>query len=858
MGTVETRSSETPYGCSSPSPENDKNELREALCALKYGTPENGSQGFGPLVVEVAKSRVFETKFSVHNDFVGREIEEDDCQGLADSEMNGVSSLLKMRGSSFFGVGMEGGRRKDLKKSEDEDDQYGRFFTMDVPVVETSENKDLEIEDLGNECYEFSVGDFVWGKIKSHPWWPGRIYDHTDASDFALKLRQKNRLLVAYFGDGTFAWCHPSQLKPFEKNFEDMVMQTGSRTFVNAVQEAVDEVGRLLNLKMSYSCDAKKTRYEFALPMAKNSGIKEGHLMPENGIERVSNILIEPAELHSRVKQIAEVITVSSILELEVLKARLSAFYRSRGGYELHNYEEPQLIPGLEDSSVDETVVVGNSKGAKEAPFQGPFEEDYCTLPVNPKCGYSQGILGNHWRKQRSIAEILGEDKVVSTKNKEGDASEDVMARKKRKGGEDLMPSKAVQKRKCFLPSNYRKEASAENDGSRGGKENSDKRTLLQLKEKKEAFGNENASSGSKKVTDEGNTKEQNEKGFLSRERKKSKYLSPPFTTPTGGRKKGNIETESLKDSSNAPPSEPITRAFDQLLKSHVPLKCKGEAFQENFSKKLAIELDLPDSSNYRTPDDDKNRIIVPTIIRTPSREFLSKVRYAAINPQTLRDINSLEKLVAFISVYRSSIIHQGSYYKRYSKHQPGKKRKKPESVLGMLTKDQNQTDHISSRNDDSELRKRRRKETTSGVPEEKHSAKSKTRKKGTDEAAAAALLVSFGPGSSLPSKYDLVTVFSKFGALNESETAMFSSNYTAQVSFLKASDAEKAMNHSQNMSPFGSSQVSFRLQYLSAGSKSVEHGKKSKSEASKLNYIKQKLLGMTTMLEGEMVSHLI
>lgn len=852
MGTVETRSSKTPSGCSSPSPENDKNELREALCALKDGFPENGV-GFS----SHNGSQGFETKVSVHSDFVGREVEDDNCQGLADSEMNGVSSLLKMRGSSFFGVGMEGGRRKDLKKSEDEDededDQYGKKFTMDVPIVETSENKDLEIEDLGNECYEFSVGDFVWGKIKCHPWWPGRIYDHTNASDFALKLRQKNRVLVAYFGDGTFAWCHPSQLKPFEENFEDMVMQSGSRAFVNAVQEAVDEVGRLLNLKMSYCCAAKKTKSEFAPQMAKNSGIKEGHLVPENGIERLSNILIDPAELLSRVKQIAKVIAVTSILELEVLKARLSAFYRSRGGYELPNYVEPQLIPGLEDSSVDETVDVGNSKGAVEAPFQGPFEEAYSTLPASPKSGYSQGISGNHWRKQKSIAEIMGkEDKGVSTKNKEGDASKDVMvSRKKRKGSEDSVPSKPVQKRKCFHPSTHRKVASAENGGSCGGKENSDKSTLLQLKEKKEAFGNENASSESKKVTDEGNTKEENEKGFLSRKRKKSKYLSPPFTTPTRGQRKGKGETESLKASSNAPPSKPITRAFDQqLLKSPVLLKCNGEAFQANSSKKLAIEPDLPNSSNYRTPDDEKNRIIDPTVIQIPSREFLSKVRYAAINPQILMDIHSLQKLVAFTSVYRSSIYRHGSYYKIYSKHQPGRKRKKPESDLGMLTKDQNRTDHISSPNEDSELRKRRWKETTSGVPEEKQSAKSKTPKKGTGEATAA-LVVSFGQGSSLPSKYDLVTVYSKFGALNESETAMFSSNHTAQVSFLKASDAEKALSHSQIMSPFGSSQVSFRLQYLSAGSKSVEHGKKSKSEASKLNYIKQKLLGMTSMLEA-------
>lgn len=25
----------------------------------------------------------------------------------------------------------------------------------------------------------FGVGDLVWGKVMSHPWWPGQIYDES-------------------------------------------------------------------------------------------------------------------------------------------------------------------------------------------------------------------------------------------------------------------------------------------------------------------------------------------------------------------------------------------------------------------------------------------------------------------------------------------------------------------------------------------------------------------------------------------------------------------------------------------------------------------------------------------------------
>lgn len=903
MDTVEARSKD-PSGCSSPSPENDKNELREALCALKNGTSENGvgfsghgNQGFGDSdggSVEVVKSRVFDTKVSDGMGCsVGREME-DGCQGLADSEMNGVSSLLKMRGSgrnlifSYGGesdgsgklsseggsseVGMGGGAR-DWKKSEgeDEDGQNGKTVTADVPNADTSENKDLEMEDLGDEGYGgFSVGDFVWGKIKSHPWWPGRIYDPSDASDFALKLRQKNRLLVAYFGDGTFAWCHPSQLKPFEENFEDMVKQSSSRAFVNSVQEAVNEVGRLMDLKISSSCVANKIRCEFTRPLADNSGVKEGILIPENGIEKLSDVLIDPAELLSRLKQFAKIISIANILELEILKARLSAFYLSRGGYRLPMHEAPQPIPGLEDSVRDKTVNVGPSEGAVEAPVHGPFEEDYSIIPMSPKSGelsLSHEISGNrlnHRVKQKSIAEIMGEDKDVNIKNKDGDATEKVSVRKKRKSSEDTMASKPVQKRKGLFSDTERKAASTENDVS-WGKEISEDGTLAHLKKKKKASGIGNTSSVSKKETDQEKAKGKNEKGSLSRERKKSKYLSPPFTIPIREQRKGEIETESPKVSCKDQVSEPATRASDQNLKTPVPLTLNSEAFQENFSKELAIEQDLPDSSNYRTPEYDENKTIDTTKIQVPSGKVLSEVCYTAISPQTPADIDSLERIVDFIFIYRSSLYRHGSYYKIYKKHKPSKKRKKPESDLRMLQKDK-KSDHISANNDSEPKKRRRKNETSSGLPKEKQSAAAKTGKKGTDKnASGAALFVSFGPGSSLPSKSDLVTLYSKFGALNESETAMFSSDYTASVFFLKASDAEKALRHSQNMNPFGSSEATFRLQYLCAGSKSKSSLTKKKdktpatpsaslspgNDASKLNYIKQKLQGLTSMLEA-------
>ncbi|KAE9612709.1 hypothetical protein Lal_00005953 [Lupinus albus] len=830
MGIVETRS-KVPYEETSSSEEEEnsvqgsevqeKELSEEALGALKeeegdYGVPENGV-GFSSIqnhglgddgVVEVVKSRVSETKVSVPRG--------NDSQGSADCEMNGASSLLKMQASgacTVFPGGDGVSERRDEKKSEEEErDEVcdGKIVSYDVSDMETGEKVDVESEDLSDEGYEFSVGDFVWGKIKSHPWWPGRIYNPSDASDLALKLEQKNRLLVAYFGDGTFAWCHPSQLKPFEENFGDMVKQSSSKGFVNAVQKAVNEVGRLLYLKISHSFVAKKTSSEFAPPMTKNSGIKEGVFVPENGIERFS-VAIEPIELLSQAKRIAKVIASDSILELEILKAQLSAFHLSRGGYKLPSYEDPQPVPGLEDSSMDTTVKVGNS--AVEAPFQGPYGE-LCRSP-----GLS-GNRSNFGRKQKSIAQILGEDKDVT----DGDESDEVIdaivssGRKKRKNSEDYAD---------------RNMPSSENNGR-----------SLRSKRKKEAFGNENISGGSQKETEEEmKTKEQNEKGYVSRERKKSKYLSPPFTSPVTGQWKGDIETEYLEFSNEARESKGMANC--------------GVAFQDSFSDEVAIEWELSDGSNYNKQEDDKKKTIDLTKLHISSVEVLSIAHYAAVNPQSPGESTPLEKTVDFISAFRSSLFLRGSYYKVYNKRRPGRKR----------NTDRNQTDHVSH-NHDSEPRKRRKEKSpgTSTVKDES----------GDENGSAAALFVSFYPVSTLPSKSDLINVYSKFGALNEAETEMFRTNYTARVSFLRTSDAEKALKDSQNSNPFEPSEVTFQLQYHSAGSKTLERDERSKfkpslaaakkkcktppitpsvslswgNEASKLNYIKQKLQGVTSMIE--------
>ena len=88
---------------------------------------------------------------------------------------------------------------------------------------------------------------------------------------------------------------------------------------------------------------------------------------------------------------------MSSVLELQILKAQLSAFYMCRGGYKLPNYHAPLRVSGFEDNTIDESLDKGNRK---ETTFQGPSDEDF-SLPLSRL---------HHRRKHKSIAQIIRED----------------------------------------------------------------------------------------------------------------------------------------------------------------------------------------------------------------------------------------------------------------------------------------------------------------------------------------------------------------------------------------------------------------------------------------------------------------
>lgn len=819
----------------------------------------------------------------------GDGVEKNGGEGAENLTPSGDSSLLivnssgKKAGSS---AKMESTMSKiDVKEGKDLDRKFGNGDDRtsspknegdsDSSMHNIIEEKDGEGDDVGDYEYEYSVGEFVWGKIKHHPWWPGQIYDHSDASDYALKYKQNDRYLVAYFGDGTFAWCYPSQLKPFEENFEHLSKQSNSKKFVNAVQGVLDEVGRLVESKLTCTCVPNEIQIDLARPMAGNAGVKEGVFVPEGSFGKSSKILqFEPAQLHAELKFIAQVVSLSGVLELNVFKSKLSAFYRAKGGYQLPMYHLPRYVAGLEDKTRNGITNNGESDEQVDVPTQVPIEEDLLASPRPPRLDkMRQSSLRNgpsisedklyQRRKQKSIAEIMsGED--VEPKNQSTDLaiegthtskSGSTSRGRKKKVSDEAETHNGSKRRKKLKLLGAPASTDEEDSGDDSGDGRSEKTT------KKGSKSRERKENKNSSVENDGNTieKDTEKEGFSPRERKKSKYLSPPYMNPGRRSFKGEAEPEILTASSSPRVGERMNRAADQIFS-----KCSNQT--QTHEKKL-VETepsnghDISGSSSPETPKHDHKKMVIdPIVTKANADELLSEIRYAASDPLYLRKgPKSVDNIRTFFSTFRSSIYRNGSNYKLFNKRRPGRKRKSidhPEPASDSLAKDPNQT-------------KIKKNEAKSDQPKLKQASErsdmQKTEKGSEGKGSSpAALFLTYGEGVILPSKDELIARYSKFGPVNKLDTDVLHKSSFAQVVFVRGSDAEQALKHS--MSVKADNSINYRLRYLTPGSKireleetprtegtssmSKDGGKEASESSSPLQMIREKLEMMTSMVD--------
>ncbi|KAF3790350.1 hypothetical protein EJ110_NYTH13297 [Nymphaea thermarum] len=116
------------------------------------------------------------------------------------------------------------------------------------------DEQEAMVNDRPLNHHSFQPGDMVWGKVKSHPWWPGHVFCETFASAPVRRIKREGYLLVAFFGDSSYGWFDPDELVPFEQHFAEKSKQTSSRNFMRAVEEAVDEACRRCALGLACFC----------------------------------------------------------------------------------------------------------------------------------------------------------------------------------------------------------------------------------------------------------------------------------------------------------------------------------------------------------------------------------------------------------------------------------------------------------------------------------------------------------------------------------------------------------------------------------------------------------------------------
>ncbi|KAF9590059.1 hypothetical protein IFM89_030371, partial [Coptis chinensis] len=174
---------------------------------------------------------------------------------------------------------------------------------------------------------EFSVTDLVWAKVKSHPWWPGQIIDSSDASDQALKLKKKDKFLVAYFGDSTFSWVEASSLNHFRTHFSVMEKQRKFGAFVTAVDNALDEVYRRAAVGLVCSCVPKEAYANLKYQIIDSAGIREEAIVRDGLNNSQIATSFEPDKLLEYIKVLASNPRGgANRVELQIAQAQLLTF----------------------------------------------------------------------------------------------------------------------------------------------------------------------------------------------------------------------------------------------------------------------------------------------------------------------------------------------------------------------------------------------------------------------------------------------------------------------------------------------------------------------------------------------------
>lgn len=723
---------------------------------------------------------------------------------------------------------------------------------------------------------QFSVGDLVWGKVRSHPRWPGQIFDPTDASEIANKYFRNDSLLVAFFGDATFGWCEESQLVPFQSHFSENAKQTSARAFRNALMHALDELARRVELGLNCPCQSEEARHVLENKAIANSGIRQGAIV--NNHTDISHAIysFDPSKFLSTIRSFAESPHMERNLEITVACAQASAILAYKGL--VSSGKIPVEALGIQTVSLGKQGFpksVSTSEGTPEDRIRrvsnsGVKRVRYSSSYGNRKCSSE----GNQPRrmKTRSIGDLIaGSDS--AREDTDGDETLFELAGSKAKLLRRLLeiPQKRLKLDSCSTgPSLEDKNAGSwmvekikcYPAKSQEEEEGSLPRRTSPLKSKKhrqlESVASDVLNNDSKAM-----------------DSKELMYISPDASqdakkTPKSFKVGGCMR----KVASKLSPTPSGTKSMD------------GSVWQNprESAANLAIKTD---KSIFSSPSN--KPCATKSVGETSSTgELLRELLVVAQNPlYWAKKMKMLSRLINYFLEFRNAVFEKSSMNSDISKaaarnfanqsHKLKSSQSSSKSPSTADSKDLDWTDQASyprptghvvqaklkrkAKIPAEDARKKKKPAVRlSNPPLSKKGSKQELKEEAGDRYAKqysrrsmitespvnslagsaadrtvnqkpATLFMRFPRGFALPSEIELKAKFARFGPLDISETKVFRRSGCAQVAFKRSSAAESAFNYVSENDIFGSTTVSFRLRYPSPETQvdttqKNEHGK--------------------------------
>lgn len=639
------------------------------------------------------------------------------------------------------------------------------------PYTDSGVTGDINVRSAAQKS-EFHVSDLVWGKIRSHPWWPGQIFDPSDASVKAKKYFKKDSYLIAYFGDCTFAWNEASRIKPFLEHFSQMEKQSNTVDFHDAITCALDEVSRRVEFGLACPCLSEEVYAKLKTQIIVNSGICKESSRRDGGDSSLSVASFEPVKLVKYIKELAQLPYGSeNRLEFVMAKAQLLSFYRWKGYFELPEFN---MLGGLLENDAD-ILQLGEKRCKELSEGEVPASKDHGLVPSG-KAEWERQDISSLKRKrifedssypskkEKSLSELMAEKCLhtpIKGKESEVKASKVVSQSscKKRKVGDSMSDDLPVKNRKCLssgvdlqLKQNFRVGESI-------------RRVASQL----------NGSSSILKYGDE------MPKRSLIQTKSKEKIVSEK---PQTGKL---VEVQH-------PPDEMLLQlslAARNPLKTHKLLVSMIKFFSE-FRNSICLDLDGSEEHEQSMKQLFGGK---PGKKSTKSGKRSTRSGIREQSPlECMKDSYWSDRIIQSIPEEQSSLENQNEQEECLR----GTSEKASPSIESQAALEMDCGNQ--SAGDNMELEAEKSADHLSESSKEDNSS--------------TALILNFSDVNSVPSESNLNEIFGRYGPLNESETEVLKKSRRAKVVFRRRPDAETAFSSAGKYSIFGPSLVSYRLKY--------------------------------------------